>query len=82
MIALDPLIVAGIVLVSVGIIYTLESARAGIVLVGTGTVASGVFLFTIVPDAFNPFSILFNGLLVLFGLWMLSVGMKQECAQR
>ena len=82
MTALDPLIVAGIVLISVGIIYTLVSARVGIVLVGAGTVAAGVFLFTIVPDALNPFSILFNGLLVLCGLWMLAVGMKRECVQR
>jgi len=82
MIALDPLIIAGIALISVGIIYTLVSARAGIVLVGLGTIAAGVFLFTIVPDWLSPFSVLFNGLLVVSGLWMVSVGRKQECAQR
>ncbi|MHC1631642.1 MAG: hypothetical protein ACXQT4_05035 [Methanotrichaceae archaeon] len=78
MISLDPLIVAGIVLIAVGIFYTLISARTGIVLMGMGSVASGVFLFTIVPDKFDPFSILFNGLLMVCGVWMMVTGAKHE----
>ncbi|HPE64050.1 MAG TPA: hypothetical protein PLQ49_08090 [Methanothrix sp.] len=79
MIAFHPLIMAGIVLISVGILYTLVSPRAGIVMAGLGTVAAGVFLFTIVPNALNPIAFFFNGLLVLCGLWMVDVGVRKDC---
>jgi hypothetical protein len=82
MLHLDPLIAAGMVLIAVGIFLTLVSARAGILLVGLGTVATGAFLFIIVPNGFDPFSILFNGLLVVCGLWMVMVGAKKECSCR
>ena len=82
MIAFNPLIMAGIALISVGILYTLVSARAGIVLAGLGTVAAGVFLFTIVPNALNPIALLFNGLLVLCGLWMVDIGARREGSGR
>jgi len=79
MIAFNPLIMAGIVLISVGILYTLVSVRAGIVMAGLGTIAAGVFLFTIVPNATNPIAFFFNGLLVLCGLWMVEVGVRRDC---
>ena len=82
MLPLDPLIVAGMILIAVGIFLTLVSARAGILLVGLGTVATGAFLFIIVPNGFDPFSILFNGLLVICGLWMVMVSAKKECGCR
>ncbi|MGC9515349.1 hypothetical protein [Methanocrinis sp.] len=82
MIAFNPLIMAGIVLITVGILYTLVSVRAGIVMAGLGTVAAGVFLFTIVPDALNPIAFFFNGLLVLCGLWMVEVGARREATGR
>lgn len=82
MIAFNPLIMAGIVLITVGILYTLVSVRAGIVMAGLGTIAAGVFLFTIVPDALNPIAFFFNGLLVLCGLWMVEVGARREVAGR
>jgi hypothetical protein len=82
MIAFDPLIMAGIVLISVGILYTLVSVRAGIVMAGLGTIAAGVFLFTIVPNALNPIAFFFNGLLVLCGLWMVDIGARREVAGR
>ena len=78
MLAYNPLIMAGIVLITVGILYTLVSARAGVVLAGLGTVAAGVFLFTIVPNALNPIAFFFNGLLVLCGLWMVAVGARGD----
>jgi len=82
MIAFNPLIFAGIVLISVGILYTLVSVRAGIVMAGLGTIAAGVFLFTIVPNALNPIAFFFNGLLVLCGLWMVDIGARKGCAER
>ncbi len=82
MIEFNPLIMAGIVLTCVGILYTLVSARAGIVLAGLGTIAAGVFLFTIVPNALNPIAFFFNGLLVLCGLWMVDIGARKDCAGR
>jgi len=82
MIEFNPLIMAGIVLISVGILYTLVSVRAGIVLAGLGTVMAGVFLFTIVPNALNPIAFFFNGLLILCGLWMVEVGARREAAGR
>ncbi len=82
MIAFNPLIFAGIVLISVGILYTLVSVRAGIVMAGLGTIAAGVFLFTIVPNALNPIAFFFNGLLVLCGLWMVDIGARREVAGR
>ncbi|MDF0591031.1 hypothetical protein [Candidatus Methanocrinis natronophilus] len=72
----DPLILVGMVLISVGILYTLISSRAGVVLVGLGTVATGIFLFTIVPNAFNPVAFCVNGLMVLCGLWMVDIGAR------
>lgn len=72
----NPLILAGMVLISVGILYTLVSARAGVVLVGLGTVATGIFLFTIVPNALNPVAFCVNGFLVLCGLWMVDIGAR------
>jgi hypothetical protein len=82
MIEFNPLIMVGIVLISVGILYTLVSVRAGIVLAGLGTVAAGVFLFTIVPNALNPIAFFFNCLLILCGLWMVEVGARREAAGR
>jgi len=82
MLAYNPLIMAGIVLITVGILYTLVSARAGVVLAGLGTVAAGVFLFTIVPNALNPIAFFFNGLLVLCGLWMVAVGARGDGVER
>ncbi|MCP1393120.1 MAG: hypothetical protein WCY97_09745 [Methanothrix sp.] len=82
MIEFNPLIMAGIVLISVGILYTLVSVRAGIVMAGLGTIAAGVFLFTIVPNPLNPIAFFFNGLLVLCGLWMVEVGARREAAWR
>lgn len=82
MLAFNPLIMAGMVLISVGILYTLVSVRAGVVMAGLGTIAAGVFLFTIVPDALNPIAFFFNGLLVLCGLWMVEVGARRETAGR
>jgi len=82
MLEFNPLIMAGIVLISVGILYTLVSVRAGIVLAGLGTIAAGVFLFTIVPNALNPIAFFFNGLLVLCGLWMVDIGARRETAGR
>jgi len=82
MIPLDPLIVAAIILITVGIFYTLISSKTGIVLVGLGTVIAGVFLFTIVPNGLHPLSIFFNGLLTISGVWMVVIGAKREGAQR
>jgi phage-related minor tail protein len=78
MLAYNPLIMAGIVLITVGILYTIVSARAGVVLAGLGTVTAGVFLFTIVPNPLNPIAFFFNGLLVLCGLWMVAVGARGD----
>jgi hypothetical protein len=72
----NPLILVGIVLISAGILYTLVSARAGVVLMGLGTVSTGIFLFTIVPNALDPMALFFNGLMVLCGLWMVDVGAR------
>lgn len=72
----NPLMLAGMILISVGVLYTLVSVRAGVVLMGLGTVSTGIFLFTIVPNAIDPFAFFFNGLLVLFGLWMVDVGAR------
>ena len=72
----NPLILVGMVLISAGILYTLVSARAGVVLMGLGTVSTGIFLFTIVPNALDPMALFFNGLMVLCGLWMVDVGAR------
>jgi hypothetical protein len=82
MLAYNPLIMVGIVLITVGILYTLVSARGGVVLAGLGTVAAGVFLFTIVPNPLNPIAFFFNGLLVLCGLWMVAVGARGDGVER
>jgi hypothetical protein len=73
---------AGMILISVGVLYTLVSVRAGVVLMGLGTVSTGIFLFTIVPNAIDPIAFFFNGLLVLFGLWMVDVGARTSGSWR
>ncbi|MCR3884341.1 hypothetical protein P0O24_12080 [Methanotrichaceae archaeon M04Ac] len=78
----NPLILVGMVLISAGILYTLVSARAGVVLMGLGTVSTGIFLFTIVPNALDPMALFFNGLMVLCGLWMVDVGARTSGSWR
>jgi hypothetical protein len=78
----NPLMLAGMILISVGVLYTLVSVRAGVVLMGLGTVSTGIFLFTIVPNAIDPIAFFFNGLLVLFGLWMVDVGARTSGSWR
>jgi len=73
---------AGMILISVGVLYSLVSVRAGVVLMGLGTVSTGIFLFTIVPNAIDPIAFFFNGLLVLFGLWMVDVGARTAGSSR
>jgi hypothetical protein len=78
-IPLEPLMLVGIVLISVGLLLTLAPGRfpqIGILLAGLGTVSVGAFLFTIY-SWYNPVSF-FNGLIVLCGLWMVMIGLKRQ----
>jgi hypothetical protein len=72
------LLIAGMVLISAGALAGAMSPKLGVIGMGSGSVAMGIFLLSDVPEGFEIHAAIFFGSLVLIGIWMFAVGIKEQ----
>jgi hypothetical protein len=66
------------VLIGLGVLMSVFSARLGSISLGAGSMAVGVVLLSAVPEGWEVAAFIFFGLIILAGAWMISVGMKEK----
>lgn len=72
------LLIAGMILISAGVLAGAMSPKLGVMGMGSGSVAIGIFLLSDVPKGFEIHAVIFFGSLVLIGIWMFAVGIKEQ----
>lgn len=78
---LPPLILdVAAVLIGFGLLISIFHSRIGSVAIGSGSVAVGVVLLSSIPEGWEVVAFGFFGLIIVAGLWMISVGLKKERA--
>lgn len=72
-----PLLVSA-VLISLGLLVTPFSARLGVIGIGAGSVILGLVAIKDLPMGFEVQTIVLFGITTVVGLWMISVGLKEQ----
>ena len=72
-----PLLVSA-VLILLGLLVTPFSVRLGVIGIGAGSVILGLVAIKDLPMGFEVQTIVLFGITTVVGLWMISVGLKEQ----
>jgi hypothetical protein len=72
-----PLLVSAI-LILLGLLVTPISVRLGVIGIGAGSVILGLVAIKDLPMGFEVQTIVLFGITTVVGLWMISVGLKEQ----
>jgi hypothetical protein len=72
------ILILGIILASCGVLAGALSPRLGVLGMGSGSVAVGLFMLSDVPEGGERLALLFFGSLVFVGAWMFAVGIAER----
>ncbi|HOT08030.1 MAG: hypothetical protein A4E45_00037 [Methanosaeta sp. PtaB.Bin039] len=67
-------------LIGLGLLISVLNSRAGSVSMGMGSVMVGAALLSNIPTGWEVVAVGFFGLIIVAGLWMISVGIKKQRA--
>jgi hypothetical protein len=71
-------LLASAALILLGLLVTPLSARLGVIGIGAGSVILGLVAIKDLPMGFEVQTIVLFGITVVVGLWMVSVGLKEQ----
>jgi hypothetical protein len=71
-------LLASAVLILLGLLVTPFSARLGVIGIGAGSVILGLVAIRDLPMGFEVQTIVLFGITTVVGLWMISVGLKEQ----
>ena len=71
-------LLASAVLILLGLLVTPFSVRLGVIGIGAGSVILGLVAIKDLPMGFEVQTIVLFGMTTVVGLWMISVGLKEQ----
>ncbi|NYT01281.1 MAG: hypothetical protein GKC10_00750 [Methanosarcinales archaeon] len=64
-------------LIGLGLLISVVSGRLGTISLGAGSIAVGVVLISDLPEGWELVGAAFFGMIIVAGIWMISVGIKK-----